>query len=201
VTHSADNDAPRYCWRGPVRCHKCAVSAAHDGPEDLAALVTEARSLIRWAGEDSWAGQVVADLLTSVIPPAMTNTTQCRYMHAAYPSLTAEDSCSEHRHDAPTFALARAMAVAFQQPDPTDEQIGWCLDDAAEVVDDFDPAPLSWTVTPPELTREAGLDWTLTINGAEYVIQQNDSGGHVVVHPVSREQWDIWMTEAEGSDA
>jgi hypothetical protein len=69
-THTADNDAPRYCWRGPVRCHKCAVSAAHDGPEDLAALVTEARSLIRWAGEDSWAGQVVADLLTSVIPPS-----------------------------------------------------------------------------------------------------------------------------------
>lgn len=122
---------------------------------------------------------------------------QCRYMAAAYPSLDADDTCSEHRHDAPTFALARAMAVAFQQPEPTDEQIGWCLNDAAAVVDDFDPAPLSWTVTPPELTREVGLDFTLTINGAEYVIQENNSGGHVESHPVSREQYDEWIQEAE----
>ena len=75
------------------------------------------------------------------------STEQCRYMRAAYPTLDAVDTCSEHRHDAPTFALARALAEVFQQPDPDDERIGWFLDDAAAVIDDFDPAPLSWTVT------------------------------------------------------
>lgn len=123
---------------------------------------------------------------------------QCRYMKAAYPTLDAGDTCSEHRHDAPTFALARAMAVGFQQPEPTDEQVGWFLDDAAAVIDDFDPAPLIWTVTEMEVTREAGLDWTLTINGIDYVMQENDSGGHVVTHPVSRSQWQSWMDEADG---
>jgi hypothetical protein len=45
------------------------MTVENDAPRDLEALVAEARSLIRWAGEDSWAGQVVADLLTRVIPP------------------------------------------------------------------------------------------------------------------------------------
>lgn len=122
---------------------------------------------------------------------------QCRYMTAAYPNLDADDTCSEHRHDEPTFALARAMAAAFQQPNPTDEQIGWCMDDAGAVVGDFDPAPDEWTVTEPKLTNEPGLDVTLTINGVEYVIQENDSGGHVVCYPVSRATWDVWTAEAE----
>ena len=128
----------------------------------------------------------------------MTTIEKCRYLVAAYPDLDAEDTCTEHRHDEPTFALARAMAAAFQQPDPTDEQVGWFMDDAAAVVNDFDPPPLSWTVTGPEVTREAGLDMTLDVNGVEYVIQENDSGGHVVCHPVSRTEWDSWMDEAEG---
>lgn len=126
-----------------------------------------------------------------------TDVQKCRYMEAAYPTLGAEDTCTEHRHDAPTFALARAMATAVQQSEPTDEQVGWCMDDAGAVVDDFDPPPLSWTVTPVEYTREIGLDWTLTINGAEYVIQENDSGGHVESHPLSRAEWTRWMEEAE----
>lgn len=118
---------------------------------------------------------------------------QCRYMAAAYPTLDADESCSEHRHDATTFALARAMASVFQQLDPTDEQIGWCLDDAAAVVDDFDSAPLSWTVTEPEVTREAGLDFTLTVNGVDYVVQQSEGEPS---HPVSRTEWESWTAEA-----
>lgn len=125
---------------------------------------------------------------------------KCRYMQAAYPDLDADDTCVEHRHDAPTFALARAMAVVMQQPDPSDEQVAWFLDDAGAVVDDFKPAPLSWIVTEPDVTREVGLELTFTINGAEYVTQENDSGGHVVCHPLSRQQWDSWVAEAEGSD-
>jgi hypothetical protein len=119
-------------------------------------------------------------------------TEQCDYMRAAYPSLDAEDTCSEHRHDDPTFTLARAMAVAFQQPDPTDEQIGWCMDDAAAVVDDFDPTPDSWTVTEPEVTDEAGLDFTLSINGRPYVVQPSEWEPS---RPVSRAQWEAWQDE------
>lgn len=122
-------------------------------------------------------------------------TAKCRFMAAAYPTLDVEDTCTEHRHDAPTFALAEAMAKAFQDPNPSDEQIGWLLNDAAAVVDDFDPAPLSWAVTKPRMTREVGLDFTLTINGIEYVIQENDSGGHVESHPVSREEWESWLDD------
>lgn len=129
-------------------------------------------------------------------PP--TEPAQCRYMAAAYPTLGAEDTCSEHRHNAPTFALARAMASAWQQPEPTDEQIGWCLDDAGAVIDDFDPAPFSWNVTETRVVREPGLDMAFEINGVEYVIQENNSGGHLVCHPVSRATWDEWCAEAEG---
>lgn len=124
----------------------------------------------------------------------MAETEQCRYLAAAYPMLDADDTCSEHRHDEATFSLARAMAAVFQQPDPTDEQVGWFMDDAAAVVnDDFDPAPAEWVVTEPQITTESGLDFTLTINGAEYVIQENDSGGHVASHPVARDEYRSWL--------
>lgn len=117
---------------------------------------------------------------------------KCRYMVASYPTLDAEDTCSEHRHDEPTFALARAMAVAFQQPNPTDEQVGWCMDDAAAVVDDFDPVPTAWEVTEPQLTDEAGLEFTLTINSREYVVQPSEWEPS---HPVSRAQWNAWQDD------
>lgn len=122
---------------------------------------------------------------------------QCRYMRAAYPTMDADETCWEgaHRHDEPTFGLARALA-ASSFPNPTDEQVAWFLDDAGAVIDDFDPPPATWTVTPVEVTREAGLDFTFTINGAEYVLQFNDSGGHVQTHPVSRKQWNQWKREA-----
>lgn len=117
---------------------------------------------------------------------------KCRYMEAAYPELDADDTCSEHRHDEPTFALARAMAEAFQQPDPTDEQVGWCMDDAAAVVDDFGSAPETWAVTEPKETDEVGLEFTLTVNGKEYVIQPSEWEPS---HPVSRAQWNSWQDE------
>lgn len=117
---------------------------------------------------------------------------QCKYLAAAYPTLDADDTCTEHRHDDQTFALARAMAVAFQQPDPTDEQVGWCMDDAAAVVDDFDPVPTEWVVTEPQLTEEAGLEFTLSVNGVEYVVQPSEWEPS---HPVSRAQWERWQDE------
>lgn len=115
---------------------------------------------------------------------------QCQFMAAAYPSLDAEDTCSEHRHDGATFALAKAFAVACQSPDPTDEQIGWMLDDAAAVVDDFDPHPNAWVVTEPKETDEPGLEFTLTVNERPYVIQPSEWEPS---RPVSRAEWDSWQ--------
>lgn len=120
------------------------------------------------------------------------STEKCRYMDAAYPTLDAEDTCTEHRHDGPTFALARALAVAAQDPNPTDEQIGWLLNDAAAVVDDFNPTPGAWVATEPQVAEIPGLDFTLTINGREYVIQES---GQEETHPMSLAQWWAWQDE------
>lgn len=117
---------------------------------------------------------------------------QCRYMQAAYPILDASITCCQHRHDAATFALAHAMAAAFQQPDPTDEQVGWCMDDAAAVVDDFDPTPDAWTVTAPKETRAAGLAFALAINGIEYVVQESEWEPSP---PVLRTTWESWTAD------
>lgn len=119
---------------------------------------------------------------------------QCRYMAAAYPTLDANDTCetADHRHDEPTFALARAFAIAFQQPDPTDEQIGWCLEDAAAVIDDFAPGTLAWTVTEPQLSDVVGLESELTVNGRPYVIQPSENEPS---HPVSLTRWQEWEDE------
>ena len=128
---------------------------------------------------------------------ATTEIEQCRFMAAAYPTLNAEDTCevADHRHDEPTFALARAFAVAIQgRPDPTDEQIAWNLEDAAAVIDDFNPTPSEWIVTEFELTDEAGLEFTTTINGNPYVVQTSEWEES---HPVSRATWEQWMREAE----
>lgn len=123
---------------------------------------------------------------------------QCRYMAAAYPSLTGDESCSEHEHNAPTFALARALTEAIQEAEPTDEQIGWALDDAAAIIGDFDPAPLTWTVTKPQISRETGIDFTFEVNGIDYIVQP--SGDGEIQHPISREEFDSWFEDDDGWD-
>ena len=122
---------------------------------------------------------------------------QCRYMAAAYPGSTADETCHSHRHEARTFDLARAFAAGVHEtPDPTDEQVGWFLDDADAVVDDFDPVPESWVTTAFEYTGEAGLDLTLTINGRPYVVQDNMGSGEACT-PVARSTWESWTREDE----
>ena len=136
-------------------------------------------------------------------------------MQAAYPELDAEDTCSQHRHDEPTFALARALAVACQGTEaPDDEQVAWFLDDAGAVVDDFEfpngprrlctPRwPSTWTVTSlgePEYDDELGeptllgIDHRLQINGVEYVVPESEWEPS---HPVRRSTWEAERAEAE----
>lgn len=128
---------------------------------------------------------------------------QCRYMAAAYPTLDAEETCRfAHRHDPGTFALAEAMAMQFQHPDPSDEQIAWFLNDAAAVVDDFIPPPERWTVDTlleeedEDETNLIGIEFRFRVNGVEYVVR---SGDKVETHPISRATWDGWAQESESA--
>lgn len=122
-------------------------------------------------------------------------TEKCRFMAAAYPTLDAEDTCGkygDHQHDEPTFSLARALAVASQHPEPTDEQVAWFLADAAAVVGDFAPATTSWQVSAPQEVREPrlpGIEFDLTINAEPYVIQVSEWEPS---HPVRLDTYRSW---------
>lgn len=119
---------------------------------------------------------------------------QCRYLAAAYPELGWEDTCAEHRHEERVFSLAVEMARAFQG-DTSDEKVGWFMNDADAVVDDFDPTPESWEVVSlgyPK--REPGLCHILTVNGVEYVIQDSD---WEPMPPVKRATWEEWARDEE----
>lgn len=122
---------------------------------------------------------------------------KCRYMAAAYPTLSADDTCgkySGHRHDKPTFGLARALAEMFQQPDPSDEQVGWFLEDAAAIVDDFEPTPGGWSIEEREVSKDDSfnLDFAFVLNDVEYVVQQSEWEPS---HPVKRATWLSWIED------
>lgn len=127
---------------------------------------------------------------------------KCRYMVAAYPTLDVDDTCGkygDHRHDAQTFALARAFAVVFQAPEPSDEQVAWFLADAAAIVDDFDPIPVEWVIEQRQVgDRESfNLDHAFALNGVEYVVQQSEWEPS---HPVKRATWESWIADDEEAD-
>lgn len=116
---------------------------------------------------------------------------QCKFMRAAYPTMADDDMmCAQHRHEPRVFALAEAMARVFQNPEPSDEQIAWFLDDADAVVDDFDPSPDAWVIEDGDYPKESGLDHQFTLNGVAYVVQVSD---WEPAHPVKRETWESWV--------
>ena len=123
---------------------------------------------------------------------------QCRYHAAAYPELDARDTCDDHRDDPRLYDLARAFAVACgHHPEPSDDVIGWFIEDAEAVIDDFSPEMTAWVVTtptPPSEEESFQLDFTLTINGEAYVIQQSEWES---ARPVKRSTWESWLEEAE----
>lgn len=85
---------------------------------------------------------------------------------------TAEDCEFAHRDEPRVYDLARAFAKVMQDRRPSDEQIGWFLEDANEVVDDFDPTPDRWRVRKlPESAGDAddGIEVRLRINDVTYV--------------------------------
>lgn len=98
----------------------------------------------------------------------------CQYCIADWaPSEIGNEECEwRHRDDPRVYALARALAVVFQQRNPTDQQIAWFLSNADQVVDDFDPPPAVWRarrLRPCVNDQYDGIEVRLRINGVTYV--------------------------------
>lgn len=102
-----------------------------------------------------------------------------------------------HRDDPRVYALAQVMAARMQQRDPTEEQVGWFLADADDVIDDFDPPPDRWHVRKLPDTDEDGIDARLRINDVTYVCLEGgkDSRGSVVRLSTYRS----WLAEARSA--
>lgn len=124
------------------------------------------------------------------------HTEQCRYMVAAYPDLDAEDTCTDmHRHEQRVYDLARALAAAIHESEPSDEQVAWLLNDADAVVDDFTPTPETWEVVNRGYPEEYGLDHAMQINGVEYVAQTAEWDPAPLI---KRATWEEWQQEDQG---
>jgi hypothetical protein len=84
------------------------------------------------------------------------------------------------------YDLARAIAkTVCGTRNPSDEQVAWYLEDADEVVDDFNPAPATWSVRklpPCKSDGENKIEVRLRINGVTYVALEGgkDCRGSVV---------------------
>lgn len=147
-------------------------------------------------------------MTTTPTVEAATETEQpCRYCVAVWtgtstripgglpPVLPSADDCaSAHRDDPRVYALAEAFAKALQTRNPSDEQVGWFLEDADDVVDDFDPAPDRWRVRRLPASAndgEQGIDVRLRINDVTYVALEGgkDCRGSVVRLSEFRKLW------------
>jgi len=121
----------------------------------------------------------------------------CRYCLAAYPTVADEVCEYTHRDEQRVYDLATAMASVFQHRPPTDEQVGWFVDDADAVVDDFDPVPAKWRVRklPNDFSE---FDVRMRINDVTYVCQPGDKSKEL---PVRLSTYRSWLREAEADAA
>jgi hypothetical protein len=118
----------------------------------------------------------------------------CRYCMAAYGS-DAEMCGFAHLQPADVVApLALKMARSFQGHNPSMEQIGWFMEDAAAVIEDFDPLPEKWSLRKLPLDDEDGEFLArFRINGVTYIIENGE--GHCT--PVRLATYRGWQREAE----
>ena len=125
------------------------------------------------------------------------NLEKCRYMEAAYPTLTALDTCLDHAHTSQVFALALEMARAFQPTPTSDERIAWFLDDAHQIVRDFPKGTNDWDVAElndavDDVGDSLPVDAHFTVNGVEYVTPESL---WEPTTPVRRDAWEKWFEE------
>jgi hypothetical protein len=99
----------------------------------------------------------------------------CRFCIAYHGEYADAEMCEmAHRLDNDVCDLARALARVFQgNPAPPDEQIGWFLEDAEAIIDDFQPRPERWRVRKlPDSDDEFVARFR--INDVTYVIQNGE---------------------------
>ena len=113
----------------------------------------------------------------------------CRYCTAAYPSVADEVCEYTHRDEQRVYDLATAMAAVFQHRPPTDEQVGWFVDDADAVVDDFDPPPQKWRVRKLPDGHYDEFVCRFRVNDVTYVIQDGDKSKELPVRLSALRQW------------
>jgi len=117
----------------------------------------------------------------------------CRFCRAAYGD-DAELCEFAHRQSAEVLApLATAMARLFQGRNPSDEQVGWFMEDASAVVEDFDPMPDKWRLRTLPTSPHDGFVARFRINDVTYVIE--DGEGHCT--PVRLATLRQWQREAD----
>lgn len=109
----------------------------------------------------------------------------CPYCVAGY-GLNASDCLFAHEHD--VAPLARELAAAIHETEPSDEQVGWTMEDAEAIFTDFKRTPRTWHVTHFERPIDV-FDATFRVNGIAYVIE----GGE---NPVRLSTWKRWQREA-----
>jgi hypothetical protein len=109
----------------------------------------------------------------------------------------AQDCGWTHQHDDPVFyALATKMAAVYcQTRTPTDEQIGWWLDAADAIVDDFKPPPERWRLRKLPDTDE--FEARFRLNDVTYVLQEGGKGE--VAQPVRLSTLRAWDRETGGA--
>lgn len=115
----------------------------------------------------------------------------CRYCIAAY-EFDAADCEAVHRDEQRIYDLAEAMAKLFQARHPSDEQVGWFLEDADAVVDDFDPTPDRWRLRRLPNRFEQFVA-RFRINDVTYVIED----GEGYSPPVRLSTFRQWEREAD----
>lgn len=117
----------------------------------------------------NWAGMSKSD------PPLVPDPADCEMTHG-------EHDVNDQR----VYALAAALAsCCCRTPTPSDEQVGWFLGDADQVVDDFDPTPEVWKVRKLPESANDGFDeivQRLRINDVTYVALEGgkDCNGSLV---------------------
>lgn len=101
------------------------------------------------------------------------NWTEQTTRYGGDPILPEQADCEQtHRDDPRVYALAAAMAKVMQDRRPSDAQISWFLEDADDVIDDFQPTPERWRVRRLPASDNDGYDGIevrLRINDMTYV--------------------------------
>lgn len=121
----------------------------------------------------------------------------CRYCLAVCLTI-ADEICDEfyHRDTQPLYDLATALAAVFQHRPPTDEQVGWFVDDAEAVIRDFDPLPEKWRIRRLPEARYTEFDCRFRVNDVTYVVQAGDKSKEL---PVRLSTYRQWMREANAA--